>query len=135
MADLRALFADLGFTDVATLLNSRNVVFTAGKVAADLAEIVRENPLLDIAREHARLIVTDLSDRSIGRSSSRSRDPIGETSASHSGAARCTSGVPRAAWRANQTLWSANFSAEQTRAVTWRRSSNCNPSSRANLQK
>jgi len=33
MADLRALFADLGFTGVATLLNSGNVVFTAGKVA------------------------------------------------------------------------------------------------------
>jgi uncharacterized protein (DUF1697 family) len=87
MAELRALFADLGFTEIATLLNSGNVVFTAGKVsdaaarieraiekelglasrvtvidAAELDEIVRENPLLDIAREHARLIVTVLSD-------------------------------------------------------------------------
>ena len=32
MADVRALFADLGFTEVATLLNSGNVVFTAEKV-------------------------------------------------------------------------------------------------------
>jgi len=32
MADVRALFADLGVTEVATLLNSGNVVFTAEKV-------------------------------------------------------------------------------------------------------
>lgn len=31
MADLRALLEDLGYTDVATLLNSGNVVFNAGR--------------------------------------------------------------------------------------------------------
>jgi uncharacterized protein (DUF1697 family) len=31
MADLRALAADLGYTDVATYINSGNVVFTSGK--------------------------------------------------------------------------------------------------------
>ena len=35
MADLRALFSDqLGYSDVATLINSGNVVFTAGGAAA-----------------------------------------------------------------------------------------------------
>ena len=39
MADVRALFADLGFTEVATLLNSGNVVFTAEKVVGAAARL------------------------------------------------------------------------------------------------
>ncbi|UOV03201.1 DUF1697 domain-containing protein [Pseudoxanthomonas mexicana] len=83
MADLRALLEDLGYTDVATLLNSGNVVFKAGKcapktLAADisaaiathlgievpaivvsakeLALIVRENPFVS-ADDPSRLLV------------------------------------------------------------------------------
>jgi uncharacterized protein (DUF1697 family) len=42
MADLRALFGKLGFTGVATLLNSGNAVFTADTTPADeLARIIR----------------------------------------------------------------------------------------------
>jgi uncharacterized protein (DUF1697 family) len=88
MADLRALVEGLGYRDVRTLLNSGNVVFTApGKAAAtaasriekamaarvgvsarvtvlaaaELSEAVRENPLVDRARDPSRLLVTVLS--------------------------------------------------------------------------
>lgn len=85
MADLRELVEGLGYTDVRTLLNSGNVVFGAksssSKAAAkaiaealekelgvsapvtvvtgaELARIVDENPLLDIAKDPSRLLVT-----------------------------------------------------------------------------
>jgi uncharacterized protein (DUF1697 family) len=88
MADLRALVESLGFSDVRTLLNSGNVVFTApGPVprdaaariekalparlgvparvtvltAAELATAVRGNPLLDVAVDHSRLLVAVLN--------------------------------------------------------------------------
>lgn len=84
MADLRKLVADLGYTNVRTVLNSGNVVFSgpakppqsvAGAieealvlrlgVAArtlvldgdELSAIVASNPLLDRAHDHARLLV------------------------------------------------------------------------------
>lgn len=85
MADLRALVAGLGYTDVRTLLNSGNVLFD-GPVAdttelslrieqalhahlhvstqvilltaADLAVVVDENPLLGIASDPSRLMVS-----------------------------------------------------------------------------
>jgi uncharacterized protein (DUF1697 family) len=87
MADLRALVEDLGYSDVSTLLNSGNVVFstpraTAGDAAArlekamrqrlgvsarvtvltaaELAAIVTENPLLDVANNPSRLLVAVL---------------------------------------------------------------------------
>ncbi len=83
MADLRALFEELGFTDVRTVLNSGNVVFGGGKLApgkaaaaieaalvqrlgvasrvtvlgaADLQAVVDGNPLLGQATDHARLV-------------------------------------------------------------------------------
>ena len=89
MADLRALIEGLGYGEVHTLLNSGNVVFTApagtaGKAAsrieeslasklgvsarvtvltaAELAAIVAGNTLLEIADDHARLLVAVLSD-------------------------------------------------------------------------
>lgn len=91
MAELRAAVEGLGFSDVRTLLNSGNVVFTvpgkAGKdlsariqeavaertgvsakvivlTAAELAEIMAENPLLhaaEVADDPKRLLVTILS--------------------------------------------------------------------------
>jgi uncharacterized protein (DUF1697 family) len=88
MADLRALLEDLGYLDVRTLLNSGNVVFTVparsrgaagprieegmatrlgvpAKVvvltAAELAAVVAENPLLDVAADPSRLLVSVLS--------------------------------------------------------------------------
>lgn len=88
MSELRAIFGDLGYTAVSTLLRSGNVVFRAdrddaGAVAArveaelesrlgmrssvlvlsraDLAAIVADNPLLDIATDPARLLVTVLA--------------------------------------------------------------------------
>lgn len=84
MADLRVLVESLGYTGVRTLLNSGNVVFraagtTAPEAAAaieealvlklgvaarvfvlgdeELATIIDANPLLDVATDHARLLV------------------------------------------------------------------------------
>ena len=84
MADLRALLDALGHTDVATLLNSGNVVFqskkkTPAKIAAeisaaiaaqlkidvpvivksanDLATIIDDNALVDAATDPSRLLV------------------------------------------------------------------------------
>jgi uncharacterized protein (DUF1697 family) len=89
MADLRALVESLGYTDVRTLLNSGNVVFTApraapGKAAArieealagqlgisarvtvftaaELAAAVRDNPLLEVAGDPSRHFVAFLAD-------------------------------------------------------------------------
>ncbi len=90
MADLRALVESLGYGDVRTLLNSGNVVFTAPGAAkgnaasriekslatqlgisarvtvlsaAELAAIVEDNPLLEIADNPSRLLVAVLHDR------------------------------------------------------------------------
>src|SRR5687767_14025081 len=81
MADLRALFEGLGYTDVATLLNSGNVVFAGAKgkaqgtaqrieaeierccgftsrvtivSGADLARVLAEDPLADVADDPSR---------------------------------------------------------------------------------
>ena len=89
MADLRALVEGLGFTDVRTLLNSGNVVYTSARVKPDaaatrieqaltkstgisarvtvlaadeLAAIVAANPLLSIADNPSRLLVAVLRD-------------------------------------------------------------------------
>ncbi len=89
MAELRALVEDLGYGNVRTLLNSGNVVFSASAATADnaasrieaslakklgvsarvtmltaaeLAGIVVENPMLEIANDPARLLVAVLSD-------------------------------------------------------------------------
>ena len=89
MADLRTLVEGLGYCDVRTLLNSGNVVFTApasdrkdpaariegamaktlgvsarvtGVTAEELAAIVADNPLVEIARDPTRLLVTVLMD-------------------------------------------------------------------------
>ncbi|MEP7324985.1 MAG: DUF1697 domain-containing protein [Gemmatimonadota bacterium] len=85
MADLRGLFEELGFREVRTLLNSGNVVFTVpGRVKKDLATgiekamaerlgvtsrvtilttaeldtIVAGNPLLGVATNHSRLMIS-----------------------------------------------------------------------------
>jgi uncharacterized protein (DUF1697 family) len=82
MADLRALLGRLGYTDVATLLNSGNAVFTgpaSGKHAAhiraavakklgvdahvivksarEIAAIVADDALARVATDHSRLLV------------------------------------------------------------------------------
>lgn len=89
MADLRALLAGLGYTDVATLLNSGNVVFKAGKgapkklaadvstaiathlgievpvivvPAKDFALIAKENPFATTATEPSRLLIAFVPD-------------------------------------------------------------------------
>jgi len=89
MADLRALVEGLGYRDVATLLNSGNVVFTAPATvrgdpaarieaamtarlrvsarvtvlsAADIARAVEGNPLLEVATDPSRLLVAVLAD-------------------------------------------------------------------------
>jgi uncharacterized protein (DUF1697 family) len=87
MADLRAAMEALGYADVKTLLNSGNVVFTAGvapaKAAASIEKILKdeigvparvtvvtaeeiatavaENPLLDVADNPSRLFVAVLT--------------------------------------------------------------------------
>ena len=90
MADLRALLAKLGFSDIQTLLNSGNAVFTgapatADKLAArlreavakklgvdalvivksaeDVAGIMSGNRLEKLATDHSRLLVAMTSDR------------------------------------------------------------------------
>jgi len=89
MADLRALVEALGYTDVRTLLNSGNVVFTAPRAAqgnaaariekalaaklgvsaritvlsaAELAAVVAENPLGKITTDPSRFLVCVLAD-------------------------------------------------------------------------
>ncbi len=89
MADLRELVAELGYSDVRTLLNSGNAVFTdpggdpenaALRIAAaiasrcavsarvtvltatELAAIVRANPLLEMGDDPSRLLVAVLAD-------------------------------------------------------------------------
>ena len=88
MADLRKVLSDMGFGDVRTLLNSGNVVFdcnaadaadSAARIeealvlklgvpakvtvieAAQLAEIVNENSLQEMASDHSRLLVAVLN--------------------------------------------------------------------------
>jgi uncharacterized protein (DUF1697 family) len=89
MADLKKLVEGLGYRDVRTLLNSGTVVFTVpaavkgnpaarieqaiekkfkfqsrvtGLTAEELAAIVEANPLLKVATNHSRLMVTVLTD-------------------------------------------------------------------------
>lgn len=89
MAELRALLIKLGYTGVATLLNSGNAVFRAAngapakhaaqiataistklkvevlvivKSATELAAIVSENPLAEKALDHSRLLVAFAQD-------------------------------------------------------------------------
>jgi len=89
MADLRALMEGLGYRDARTLLNSGNIVFTAGRgdpsrisariqqamtaklgvsarvtvlTAADFSTVVRENPLSKVADDPARLLVAFLGE-------------------------------------------------------------------------
>lgn len=89
MADLRKIMADLGYTDVRSVLNSGNVVFSAAPldpvVAATVIEetlvlklgvaarvivltrdelltIIEENPLLPVATDPARLLTFILAD-------------------------------------------------------------------------
>lgn len=84
MADLRTLFARLGFRDVRTLLNSGNVIFSVPKTgraelrarieaalasklrlsvavillsAREIATVVRDNPFADVATDPSRLLV------------------------------------------------------------------------------
>ncbi|APR76236.1 Hypothetical protein A7982_01583 [Minicystis rosea] len=88
MADLRALVEKLGYGDVVTLLNSGNVVFTSkrgtaedaaarieqglGKeigvparvivvTANEVAAVIEENPLADVADDPSRLLVAVLA--------------------------------------------------------------------------
>lgn len=88
MADLKALVEGLGYRDVRTLLNSGNVVFSTGMAprtaaariekalaaetgvtarvtvftAAEIAAVVDENPLLEVADNPSRLLVTFLKE-------------------------------------------------------------------------
>jgi uncharacterized protein (DUF1697 family) len=89
MADLRDLVAGLGYREVQTALNSGNVVFRAGRegpaaaasrieqalearlaigcrvivvTASQLATIIAENPLLEVAHNPSRLLVAVLRD-------------------------------------------------------------------------
>ena len=89
MADLRSLLAQLGFTDIHTLLNSGNAVFTGDeaapdklavrlraavarklgvdalviiKSAAEVAGIIKGNQLEKLATDHSRLLVAMTND-------------------------------------------------------------------------
>jgi uncharacterized protein (DUF1697 family) len=89
MADLRRVFEDLGYDDVRTLLNSGNVMFTVGNVAAsdhagrvqnaiadrlgirsrvvvltrkEVADAVASNPLTSVADNPSRLLVLAFAD-------------------------------------------------------------------------
>jgi len=89
MADLRAVIESLGYTNARTLLNSGNAVFEAPRAlrkdaaeelrlalvkkngvssrftlrsSAELAAIVKANPLLDVATDHTRLFAAFVTD-------------------------------------------------------------------------
>jgi len=89
MADLRRLAVDLGYRDVQTLLNSGNLIFSAGRetphrigdrihraigerlgvsatvtvlTAAAFSTVVEENTLGEVARDPARLLVAFCND-------------------------------------------------------------------------
>jgi uncharacterized protein (DUF1697 family) len=87
MADLRDLFTELGYTGVSTLLNSGNVVFSGPRLtaatekrledafvkkfgftsrmtvlsAAEMAQIIEEDPIGDVATDHSRYLVAVLN--------------------------------------------------------------------------
>jgi uncharacterized protein (DUF1697 family) len=87
MADLRDLFTELGYTGVSTLLNSGNVVFSGPRLtavtqkrmedaftgkfgftsrmtvlsAAELAQIVAEEPVGNVASDHSRYLIAVLN--------------------------------------------------------------------------
>jgi uncharacterized protein (DUF1697 family) len=94
MADLRKLVEGLGFTDVRSVLNSGNLVFGADALAPaaaaaaieealvlklgvaartlvlgsdELAAIIDENPLLEHATDHSRLLAFILAEPGLGR--------------------------------------------------------------------
>src|ERR1044071_9330055 len=94
MAELRAMVEGLGYGEVRTLLNSGNVVFSAPRVApakaaarieeglasqlgvparvtvltaAEVAEAVADNPLLEVASDPTRLMVAVLADAAARR--------------------------------------------------------------------
>ena len=87
MATLREMFTELGYSNIRTLLNSGNVVFTAPRAtpssaetqiekailakfgfpsrvtvlsATELAEVIRDNPLGKVAKDPSRLFVSVL---------------------------------------------------------------------------
>lgn len=89
MADLRAVIESLGYTDARTLLNSGNAVFSSARAlrrnaaeelraallkktgvssrftlrsAGELDDVVRANPLLDVASDHSRLFAAFVAD-------------------------------------------------------------------------
>lgn len=89
MADLRSVIESLGYSNARTLLNSGNAVFTSGRVlkkgaaeelraalekktgvssrftlrsAGELDAVIRENPLLDVAKDHTRLFTAFVAD-------------------------------------------------------------------------
>jgi uncharacterized protein (DUF1697 family) len=89
MADLRGLLADLGYREVQTLLNSGNLVFSAGRekprrigerievamreelgvsapvtvlTAAAFSTVVEENSLSEVAKDPARFLVAFCND-------------------------------------------------------------------------
>ena len=89
MADLRAVIESLGYTNARTLLNSGNAVFDSTRTlrkdaaedlrlalvrktsvssrftlrsSAELAAIVKANPLLDVANDHTRLFAAFVTD-------------------------------------------------------------------------
>ena len=89
MADLRAVIESLGYTNARTLLNSGNAVFDSQRAlrkdaaeelrlalvkksgvssrftlrsSAELAEVVKANPLLSVATDHTRLFAAFVTD-------------------------------------------------------------------------
>ena len=57
MADLRAIFEKLGYTDVTTLLQSGNVVFTSHRELGPAATIALEDELANTTGVRARILV------------------------------------------------------------------------------
>jgi len=59
MTDLRAVFESLRYTDVTTLLQSGNVVFTAPRALGPAATIALEDELANTTGVRARILVLD----------------------------------------------------------------------------
>lgn len=137
MADLRLMVEGLGYTDVRSLLNSGNVVFRAEGTSApeaaaaieealvlrlgvaarvfvldseELAAIVAANPLLDVADNHARLMVFLLGDPAQRERLAALAEQDWAASSWRWASAPPMSGAPTASWIApRRRRWENNW--------------------------
>ena len=154
MADLRKVLSDMGYSDVRTLLNSGNVVFDCNAAdaadcaarieealvlklgvpakvtvieATQLAEIVNENSLQNVADDHSRLLVASISPMKTAASWSRWRGRAGSRRRLRWAATPPISGARTGCWPAAlPPPWARRWGMRSPRA-TGAPSANCTP--------